>query len=283
MIPSKSNKKQYGLTLTKYDPRDYALGGISDLPKIEDIPKEIFLKATIKNQGNTDFCSAYASCAISEIQENVEFEPSWSFAKSKELSGNKDEWGQDLRTALKTHVRYGALPVDNLPFNTETKTKTFLRDIDNWPELEDLTWPYRKKSYFKVTGQYDHFDNARASIAKFNSGIEFGVQWGWPTNKPILDTIPQSGFGHALAVTGYCTLENGMEALQIQNSYGIEVGMNGYFYMTREVYNHFANIYGHYMFIDISPEEAKKCYDKGIKLDDTWIVRLLKHLLWYLS
>lgn len=281
--PNHKNKRQYGLTPTPYDSRDFALGGLFDLPNIENIPESIILEgAVIKDQGSTDFCSAYASCTISELQEGIELEPSWSFAKSKQISGDVSNWGQNLRTALKTHKDYGALPKDKCPFDTKTKTSVFLRDIENWPDLEKETWPFRKKSYVKVTGQYDHFDNARASIAFFQEekrGIEFGVIWGWPINKFYLDTIPTNGFGHAVAVIGYTKLENGVDVLVIHNSYGKNAGVNGYFYITREVYNHFVNIYGAYMFIDISPEEAKKCYQSGIKLTDHWLVKLLKKLL----
>lgn len=283
MIPSHNSKRQYGLQPTPYDPNDFALGFITQLPELSDLPREYKLTPLeVKDQLGSDFCTAYATCTVSEMQENTRFEPSWTFAKSKELSGNKDDWGQNIRTAMKTHQKFGALPQDSTTFSVHTKTPKFLRDIDNWPDFDSVAYPFRKKSYFKVTGQYDAFDNARASLYKFGSGVVTGVNWGWPISQFYLKEIPKGGFGHCVAIVGYTTLENGDDVLILHNSYSNNAGVDGHYYISRDVYNHFANIYGAYMFVDISPEEAKYKLERGLLMEDNWLTQLLKIFLsWF--
>lgn len=281
MKPPKRNKRQFGLKDTPLDTRDFQLGAILDLPALEEVPDHfVVADLFVKDQKDSDFCSAYMSCLMSEVQEAVELEPSWSFAKSKELSGDVDDWGQDLRTALKTH-RIGALPTTLSPHSIEKDAPTFLRQIKNWPKLEDKAYPYRKKSFFKVTGPYDHFDNARAAMWKLKNAIGSGVLWGWPMNKPYIKEIPQTGNGHAVTYIGSTFMDDGEPVLILQNSYGERVGDKGKFYVTREVYNYFVNKYGHYMFMDISPEEAKECFENGYKIGDSYLAKLLKRLLQY--
>lgn len=282
MKPPKKNKHQFGLLDTPYDPRDYQLGAILDLPPLEEIPDDFRVgELFVKDQKDSDFCSSYMSCLMSEIQEGVTLEPSWSFAKSKEISGNVDSWGQDLRTALQAHKNFGALPSELSPHSIDTDSPSFLRDIKNWPKLEKKAYPYRKKTFFKVTGPYDAFDNARATMWKLKDAIGSGVLWGWPLNQSYLKTIPTSGGGHAVTYIGATFMDDGTPVIILQNSYGEKAGDKGLFYMTREVYNHFSNKYGAYVFVDISPEEAKECMQNGIKLGDSWLARLLKRLLAY--
>lgn len=282
MIPPNKNKRQFGLRPTPPDERDFPLGQIITLPDLSDLPKEFILPTLdVYDQKDSDFCTAFMSCLMSEKQEGITLEPSWSFAKSKEISGDVSSWGQDIRTALKTHVKSGGLPASLSPYSLETDAPSFLRDIKNWPKLEDKAYPHRKKSFFKVTGPYDHFDNARASIWKFKDIVGTGVNWGWKANEFYLNYIPTGGYGHAVPFIGFTTMDDGQEVLVLQNSYSERKGIKGLYYVTREVYNHFANMYGAYLFVDISPEEAKKCLDYGIKLEDSWLVKLLKRLLAY--
>lgn len=275
-------KRNYGLQVTPPDDRDFSLGAITILPSLSEIPKEMRLSYYVKNQLSSDFCSAYMSCAMSETQEGVRLEPSYSFALSKEISGDVDTWGQNIRDALKAHIKYGAIREDMAPYSVNNQSPQFLRDIKNWPDLKDAALPFRKKSFFKVTGQYDHFDNARASIAKFKSPIGTGVNFGWPLSQVILNTIPKRGVGHAITIVGYTVLENGNDALIMRNSYGPESGDQGVHYITRDVYNHFAEIYGQHIFIDLDKDDAKYRLERGITLEDNWIIQLWKSLKTFL-
>lgn len=271
-IPVSKRQNKGGLKPTPVDDRDFQLGAVVTLPKLEDLPTHFRLPYTVKNQMSSDFCSAYMSCAMSEVQEGIELEPSYSFAKSKELSGDVDSWGQDLRYALKCHLE-GALASEDSPYNLSNQTPNFLRNIANWKISKLLTSPYRKKTFFKITGQYDHFDNIRASIHKFQSPVGTGVDFSWPLTQIILDTIGK-GFGHAMPIIGWKP-----NHLIYGNSYGIEAGDNGVHYVSREVVNHFVEKYNAYMFTDISPDDAKYALETGTKIGDNWLIAFIKAFL----
>lgn len=266
----------FGLRELPVDDRDFLLGAYDLLPKLEDLPNAIKLPFTVKHQGNTDKCTAYASCAISEVQEKVELDPAYSFAASKEISGNVDAWGQDLRTACKSHVKYGALarkdrPVEisQLPFQEQRYYKT-------WKDLYPLALEHKKKSYFAITGPYDTFDNIRAALFKYQTPIIIGIQFGYPLTQKLIDSV-KNGFGHAMTVIGYRTYE-GVDTLIVGNSYGIEAGDNGVHYVTREVINHWAS-YGAFTFIDEDPDTVTYNKEHGIMKSDNWIIQLLKIFL----
>jgi len=267
---------QGGLQPTIKDERDFQLGQITKLPPLEELPPEYKIEAIIKNQGGSDFCSAYMSCAMSEPQEGLALSSEYSFALSKEISGDLNDWGQQIRPALKAHTEVGGLERTLSPYTVDSKSSEFLRDIKNWPDLKEEAYPHRKKSYFKITGQYDNFDNARASLWKFKSPIGTGVLYGWSLATKVFDIVLPGGFGHAMTMVGFTTLEDGREALIVQNSYGKEAGEGGYHYITREVYNYFSERYGAYMFVDIPKEQAKEMIEKGIILGDNWLIQLLK-------
>lgn len=265
----------FGLLETPLDERDFQLGAITQLPTLEELPNQFLINVKIKDQRGSDFCSAYMSCAMSEAQERLELEPSWSFAMSKVISGNVEAWGQNLRDALKAHVKFGALPWDVLDYNVHTQTPEFLRDIKNWPDVSDEAYEYRKKSYFKVTGPYDHFDNARASLWKFkNAPIGTGVIWSWDLETETLDTFKDQGYGHAVTIVGF----DG-DYLILQNSYGSKAGIGGHHRITREVYNHYVDRFGAYMFVDIDPEDAQNKISAGVKLEDNWLIELWKKFI----
>ena len=251
-----------GLRKTLPDARDFRLGNITKLPKLEDLPKTFILETLeIKHQGDTDFCTAYASCLASETQEDVLLEPAWSFAASKFITGDKDEWGQGIREALKTHVDMGALEEEDSPFNAENKEGNFLRDFNNWSDkLRHYAYEHRKKSYFKISGQYDNFDNLRASLWLYKTPIIMGLVWGWPLAQVYLEEPQESGFGHAVTAIGFADVIRGETTktfLVIQNSYGENAGENGKHYLSREVVNDAVDKYMAFMFIDLPKEEAK--------------------------
>lgn len=269
----------YGLQPTPVDERDYQLGAITFLPDLHLLPQEYKIEATIRNQLGSDFCSAYMSCVMSEAQEGVVFEPAWSFAVSKQLSGDIHGWGQNIRDALKAHVKFGAAPVDTVEMNVENETPEVLRDIGNWPDVTTEARQFKKKTFFRITGQYDHFDNARAALWKYQTPIGVGVNFGWPLSQQLLDNIPTGGFGHAVAIVGFTMYETGEPVLIVQNSYGTGAGDQGYHYITRKVYNAFAEKYGQWMFVDLPPEDAKWYVQNNIRLEDNWLTQLWKILV----
>mgnify|MGYP001561716928 CR=1 FL=1 len=267
----------FGLQDTPDDHRDFELGAIIDLPDLKELPKKFsFTPLVIKDQLDTDLCSAFATDSASELQEGRVLEPMWTFAVSKKISGDPDKWGQNIRDALKSHVKYGALLAVDSPFILETADKDKIRYIENWPDLFQKAIRQRKKSFFKVTGPYDHYDNIRASIWKFRDkkqAVVTGIKWHWASKEVVLTGTPEFGFGHLVAEIGWD--ERG---IKIQNSAGLKAGEGGCHYMPREEVNYYVAKYGAYMFVDLEPEDAKYYLDNGIKITDNWIVALWKAL-----
>jgi hypothetical protein len=272
----------HGLRELPIDERDFKLGQVFDLPTLEELPVSFkFQTLGIKDQKGSDFCTAFAYCTLSELQEEVELEPSWSFAMTKMIEGDHTSYGADLRIAAKAHTAYGALPADQSPYDLNNKEPDFLRNPEVWDyRLAEKAEPHKKKSFFKVTGPYDAFDNIRASIWKFREkkqGVAIGVIYGWSTHTVHVFEPSNTGGGHAMAVVGW----DG-DFLVVQNSYGLDSGEQGYQYLHRSVINANVERYGAFMLVDIDRTEAEFLIDNGIKADWTLIKQFFQLIInWF--
>lgn len=259
------------LNPTPEDKRDCRLGAVFTLPRLSDLPEAFLLEPLrVKNQLDSDFCSGFATCGMRELQEGVELSPEFSFALSKLISGDPMTWGQDQRTAMKVHQKYGAiLRALAGEFGVETRGAIFLRDISNWPDRDkfiEAAKEHLAESYFEVTGPYDHFDNIRAAIWKFRNekrAASFGTIWGWSAYEAVIpDKFPTSGGGHMTYFIGWKKI-NSEAYLVLQNSYGPEVGDGGRFYLPRGVVNEMVARYKSFMFVDMPPQDAKFLNEKN--------------------
>lgn len=268
----------FGLRPTPEDERDFALGNVVRLPDPKTLPSNFVLEPlSTKDQKDSDFCTAFATCYMSEIQEGTELAPEWTFAVSKVLSNNPENWGQDIRYALKAHVKYGALRKTDSPFTLESSPESTLRYIENWPEdLFQKAVSFRKRSFFKISGQHDHFDNIRGTIYYFRKSKRaagLGVNWSWPLDNPIIRE-KNNGIGHMVTAIGWKEI-NQEPYLIIHNSYGRDVGENGNFYFSRSVINYFVDLYGAYCFVDLAPEEAKLLNKYKLSTKWRWLANFL--------
>lgn len=254
--------KTFGLRELPKDTRDFKLSSITKLPSLSELPEEFELPVlTIKNQKDTDFCAACASCGASEMQEEVELNPGWSFAISKKLSGDPESYGQDLRTIMKAHQRCGAIEENEAPYHFSDTEDSVMRYLNNWPkELCKKAKKHLKKSFFSITGQYDAFDNIRAFIWAFKAekrAVVMGVLWSWPLSQAIMRENPESGGGHAIYAIGWKMIDR-EPYLVIQNSYGKDAGDDGKHYFSRKIINECVGKYGAFSFIDMPKKEAQK-------------------------
>jgi len=264
-----------GLILKKPDIRNFKLGSVFTLPKLKDLPREFCLpKRPIKNQGNSDKCTAYASCLASELQEGVELNPDFTFAVGKDIEGNPDSWGCDIESMLKAHTKVGAIETKDIPLNF-VPNSTEARYLKNWStDLMEKAYLNKKETYFQVKGEYDAFDDIRASIFKFKQAVIMGVVWSWG-NKAYIDEIDDDGGGHCIHAIGW-KVKNGKEYLIVPNSYGEGFGDEGYNYISREVVNHYVDMYGAYILVDMEREDAEWYINNKIKKDDNWLVQFFK-------
>ena len=141
-----------GLQKLEKDKRDFSLGKIVAYPALSELPENFeHTPFKVKDQGSSDFCAAFASTSASELQEGVELSPEFLFAMSKQISGNVNAWGQDLRSIAKAHVKIGCIEKTQAPYSLDTQSVEFLRDPKNWPtDLDNEALVHAKQSYWSV-------------------------------------------------------------------------------------------------------------------------------------
>lgn len=270
-----------GLQKLPRDRRDLQFGAVFTLPQLEELPKEFSIGETeILDQGETDYCSGYATCAASAFQEEITLHPVWSFAVSKILSGDIYGWGQNLRDAVKVHQKYGAIPLNSFEMSFDPK----YRDRNNFPnELFVIAEKHKKQSYFSISGNFDSIRQTLWANRTEERAVITGCLWriGW-LNK-LNGIIPKfilekDGFGHAFIITGWKEID-GESYLIAQLSNGKEIGNKGKFYFPKIVVNR-EFTYGCFVFKDMPLEEAKqKGWSYSIKilnLFKKWFEEFLK-------
>lgn len=277
--------KGTGLTTTPEDPRDFDLGSVYGTIDIKTVPNTSWMVANpvkIKNQGQLDFCAAYMATEISEDQEWIELGPKWQFAMIKFLQGDYTTWGSDLRTAMLSLVKIGSIPAyqeDAFLSTRPDADRDWLANWENWPKgFKEIAKKYKKQSLFAVKGKYDAFDTVRAALWQHraeNRSIACGVRWRYNWSDIPTGIIPSEsigdGEGHALKICGQKIID-GEIYLVIQNSWGTEVGDNGFFYVNREVFNREFRPYGFFMVKDLPKEIAKELSTKGLSIKNAWWV-----------
>lgn len=276
----------FGLQPRKEDKRDLSLGSMFGVPKLTDVPNTDFIVSYpkyFKNQLDTDFCTAAASTAASEDQEDIELSFEFQFAIMCMLRGKFDEWGCDLRTAMKSFTKVGSIPREKAPFSVETHPRDFLANWENWPEeLFRLAQVHKKETFFDVDGPYDMFDNIRSALWKHReeertivTGCIWRESWTADSDGVIVDTnLGEQGYGHAFKIFGQKVI-NGEIHLMAQLSNG-NVGDKGIYYFPRGVVNKEFTPFGAYMFKDVLRSQAEWYQKYNISFNDSIFVQLFK-------
>lgn len=245
-----------GLKELPKDNRDYSFGAFF---KVDKIPTWDFLigSSEILNQKDTDYCTAYSTCAASAIQENKTLNPSWSFAVSKMISNDTEVWGQNLRTACKVHVDYGALEY-NPDYSLEKQNEDFLRNINNYPkEFFEQAVIHKKQAYFLMDSFKNTYDSIVSALWKFKDekrAVITGMLWrrAWTgIEDGIIPSIagPEGEFGHAFIFIGQKYIKD-KPYLVAQLSNGEEIGDKGFYYFPKSIVNKECR-YGNFMFLDM--------------------------------
>ena len=295
MNNSEKNKEiKGGLVGAPEDPRDFSLTTVFGAMPLEDLPDGNFSVGEpleIKDQGNSDLCTAFALCAVSEDQEMVQLSPEYTFFKTKQIQGGDPmSYGADLRSACKSAVKVGFLESQYNPFLTEGWNRESVVDPENYDdELDMLAWDHSKASYFKVDGPYDTFDNIRVAMYNYRAegrSVFTGCYWRkkWtgaeggiiPNSLNASDIQIGNYFGHAFKIFGWKYINN-EPYLVAQLSNGIDIGDNGIFYFSREVVNR-EFTFGAFTFRDMPKGQADYHNYNKISVDTNWIVAIFKVL-----
>lgn len=268
-----------GLKPLKKDERDFSLAGVFGQVDIKEVTSGDFMVAQplkIRDQGDTDFCSAYAVIEVSEDQEGELLLPTYQFFKTKQISGDPESWGADLRDACKAPIKFGSLPLAGYEEYADLPRSKVV-DPATWPIEFDVVAAKRKKAtYFKVDGKYDTFDNIRAAMWQHmdeRRSIVVGACWRSSWVNVLGGVIPEEyeegGFGHAFKICGQKVVNNTLYLVaQLSNS--PYIGDNGLFYFSRDVVNKEFTPYGQFMFKDVERETVESTQKEG------WYTRFMR-------
>lgn len=285
----KNKKIQGGLNELPRDDRDFVFASVFGKKELPDFPENLFNgnPIVIKDQGNTDFCTAYAVTSVSEDQEGFELNPHYVFAKTRLLSKEPlQKWGANLRDACQALVKFGSITQDVYPFGDkdQNKDRDFLADFNNWnPDLDMLAWDHAKNSFFRVdTGPFDTFDNIRVALMdnkdhmrSIVTGSNWFDSWTKADRGLVSEEEPKGSVGgHAFKVFGFTTIDD-IEYLVAQLSNGTNIGDGGIFYFPRAIVNKYFT-FGAFMFHDMPKDQAEHYSDAGISVKDSKIIRILK-------
>lgn len=269
-----------GLQSLPEDKRDFKLGSIFTMGSLEDLPESFALPLPYpaKNQEGTDYCSAFASCGMSELQEGVELDPQYSFAISKMISEDPEAWGQNMRDAMKAHVKIGAVELGLHSFSLGDRDARYFKRYPEYMKNEAIK--HQKQSYMTVRGPYSGFDDIRLALWKFREekrAVAIGVLFSWDVSDKVMDTLSPNGFGHMMYAYGF----EG-DYLLVRNSYGEDAGDNGNHKIHKDIINDSVDKYGAMMLIDLPRKEVERRIKLGLKDTDNWFVRFIKYLnsLW---
>lgn len=251
------------------DKRDkpFVLGRVFQLPKLSEIPNTDWSfdkPLEIKNQGNTQMCTAFAAAAVVEDHEGVILDPGYSYAKENQIRGTKGDVAGDLRDVAEAMRQFGALEKAKSPF--PDRDVSFTSDPANWPLIyDDYASAHKQSSYFWVhDGPYDIFDNIRTALWMFRAdknsilaGSYWYPAWSFPAVIPKEPQTTQPS-GHAFKGRITQKMINGEPYLAIQQSYGTGAGDNGTQYFPRVVVNREWKDFGALMFTDMTPEDIRQ-------------------------
>ncbi len=245
-----------GLRPLKPDARDYQFSKVFGSIDLTTLPDEFSLTALeVKDQKGTDLCTAFAACTLSELQENILLEPTYTFAKGKQLAGEYESWGLDLRLICKAAQKYGFIPADKTKYTIEDDRNVYA-NWNNWDQSFDiLARKHAKEGYFSVGAGYSSlFDAIRAAIWQNRAekrGVLTGAIWrsSWVSQGIIPKTYEEEGFAHAYTYIGWKKI-NGETYLIAHLSNGTNIGDKGIFYFPREVVDR-ENTFGNFTFKDM--------------------------------
>lgn len=199
-------------------------------------------------------CTGYTIVDVARDEEGVEFNPSYTYAKTLLISGTTGKaQGADLRDALKSARVYGLLPSEKTPKDLVDVPENINSDYTRWPVALDLdAGAHRRGKYANVQPlNGDWFDGIRSAVQMNELSVIMGTPWfsEWTRN-----VAPKHGYifqkpsrspdsWHAWKVSGWKKI-NGLPYLKAKSWQGTEVGDGGWLYFSRDAVNALWKVYG---------------------------------------
>ncbi len=220
----------------------------AELPPTLDRPE-----GYLHNQMDTLRCTGYGSAANGECMAGVVMSPDWAAYKiGKKMGESVDTAGGDPNATMKHMRDDGFLPLNKAPFNLSRDGVDGSGFDAAWPkELDGEAALWDTVPGFVKIGDSDSrtdiFDEIRSALQKAYDPVmrlgaavdAFGPWYDEWTHAPggIVPTANRYFAGyHRWIFTDWVTI-NGVPYLKCKNSYGVKMGLRGFYLFPREVVN----------------------------------------------
>jgi hypothetical protein len=185
------------------------------------LQNELLYLSEILDQGTAPHCTAYQAVAVRSSMKNKSYDPEQQWIEETTLGATAE--GTDIQTALATGVKVGFVP-------NGTTTSVDQASCYLW---------------VNINNGMDLFDSCRRAIQDAGCPLSAGICWmqEWDSNSVVdkLGTIVAGG--HAVKIAGWKQINN-VPYMVIQNSWGTQMGDNGLWYFSRDVFNKVFGEYG---------------------------------------
>jgi len=227
--------------------KGYNHAKIFGAPALPELPKNGLGRKPgfIYDQGNTQYCTAYATAGASSFQEGVTLSPEWQAAKTGQVAGAPIFRGADLRDGLKSAILFGSIEQKDCPYTLKADGEDKVGRWQNYPgELTKKGLQHVKEGFYDVkNGPYDTFDNIRSALfsAKDKNGVAIvGTPWydSWNIEESKKNVVPTPAFGEKTYLAHAWVIYDFDDTyLYAQLSSGLDMGDKGVLRFTRETVN----------------------------------------------
>lgn len=272
-----SYKDGYGLREFPKDGTEYNVGAFVQLSK----PSRSFkIDITKVLTQVTDTCAKEASQSLMSYINGTPLNTLLPWVVGRSNAGYEiEDYGIDIKTMLLACVKVGALPMEDSPYDSDDDRSVFA-DITKW-DLKTLlpkAIVYKAGSavFVEPTNGMDMVDSVRATMEKLKAPMLIGIRWNFDPMNPKVDNFSDTGYGHALLITGWD--DDKWEGYMLTlNSWGVAVGDKGFFYFSRAMLNHDLAIFGAGTLIDETAERVKWHIENKIYLNDgNWLLNIAR-------
>ena len=270
----------------------YTVGAYLTLPPLSEIPEEHVVAVNddwILNQAEydpyDDRCAGAASSIASGLLDNERTDPHFVWMMARTRAGYKiEDFGATNKDIALAYVKIGPLKFADSPYSFKD-SRDIVADVTKWdvktllPKAIEQRKSGKGLFWIDATQGYDAYDTWRAAITKLDKlypgkkhTCVFGLLWAYDTvniEKPV-----ESGTGHDTLLLGW----KGGKAVLL-NSMGRYSGDNGRFFVSREVFNAWAEKFGAFILVDLPPEEIKYMMENSLQIDSGWFASITKPFL----
>lgn len=282
-----SYKDGFGLREKQDDGTEFRVGSFIRLLPKSQLPKKFIVPVPdewVRAQAFDTCADEALSVLLSHLNGYlVDATYTWTLARANNGYAIED-YGITIKEILMAAVKAGAPKYSESQYHSNDDRNTFA-DITKWDLKDQQPKAMVNKAgsavFIEPTDGMDLFDTIRSTVATLNAPVLWGMRWNYDMHDPMILKPSETGYGHCKLILGYDDERADILDMNISlNSWGLTVGVNGRYFVSRELVNHDAAIFGAGTLIDETPEKVKWYIDNGIYLNDgNWLLNTAKALI----